>query len=71
MATASHTAALRAEYLDRIIPHDGDAWRIVGIGATNDEGRTYCHLASTTRAIEQRNGPRPIQKVDWLDLKGA
>lgn len=47
-----------------IIDHDGDTWRIVGIGTRRD-GKAYCHLASTTR--KQRNGNNPIQIADWID----
>jgi hypothetical protein len=45
---------------------DGDTWRIIGEGATRD-GKTYCHLASTTRFRQQRNGRVPVQMADWVD----
>ena len=45
---------------------DGDTWRIIGEGATRD-GKTYCHLASTTRFRQQRNGHEPVQMADWVD----
>lgn len=48
------------------IQHDGDTWNIVGEGATRD-GKTYCHLASTTRFRQQRNGKNPVQIGDWID----
>jgi len=48
------------------IKHDGDTWVIVGEGAARD-GKVYCHLASTTRGKQQRNGWRPIQIADWID----
>ena len=51
---------------DLIIPHDGDTWRILGQGATRD-GKTYCHLASTTQFRQQRNGPYPVQVCVWID----
>lgn len=49
-----------------VIKHDGDEWIILSQGATRD-GKTYCHLASTTRFREQKNGPNPIQIGDWID----
>lgn len=48
------------------IQHDNDTWNIIGEGATRD-GKTYCHLASTTRFRQQRNGKNPIQICDWID----
>ena len=48
------------------ITHDGDTWRVLGVGVTREDGRTYCHLASTTRFIGQRNGQRPIQCAVWI-----
>ena len=48
------------------IQHDGDTWRILTEGATRD-GKTYCHLASTTRFREQNNGSVPVQMADWID----
>ena len=56
---------------EKTIKHDGDTWRILGIGVTRllDSGAsvTYLHLASTTRGSKQRNGKMcPIQMADWL-----
>lgn len=51
---------------DTEIQFEGDTWRVIGMGAKRD-GRTYCHLASTTRFREQRNGRVAIQMADWLD----
>ena len=48
------------------IPHDGDTWKIVAEGATKD-GKTYCHLASTTRFRQQKNGKCPVQIADWIE----
>jgi len=48
------------------INHDDDVWEIIGQGATRD-GKTYCHLASTTRGREQRNGRNPVQIADWIE----
>lgn len=51
-----------------IIKHEGDTWRIISEGATKD-GQVFCHLASTTRGKEQKNGFYPIQMCDWIDQK--
>lgn len=48
------------------IQHDGDVWEILSQGATRD-GKTYCHLASTTQFREQRNGRNPVQIGDWIE----
>jgi hypothetical protein len=48
------------------INHDGDTWKVLGEGATRD-GKVYCHLASTTRGRQQRNGWYPIQMGDWIE----
>ncbi len=48
------------------IPHDGDIWRILSQGAMR-EGKVYCHLASTTKGVQQRNGWNPMQICDWID----
>ncbi len=44
---------------------NGDTWKLLGTGAKR-EGTTYCHLASTTRFREQRNGRVPIQMGEWV-----
>lgn len=49
-----------------IITHEGDTWRILSRGATRN-GKVYCHLASTTRSRQQRNGEVPVQMADWID----
>jgi hypothetical protein len=49
-----------------LINLDGDTWTVVAVGATDEQGRVYLHLASTTRFIAQRNGKRPIQICDWV-----
>lgn len=45
----------------------GDTWNVLALGARDNEGKVYAHLASTTRFVEQRNGKRPIQIGDWID----
>ena len=32
--------------MNDVIDHDGNSWRIVGIGITREDGLTYCHLSS-------------------------
>jgi hypothetical protein len=49
-----------------IINLDGDTWRVLSTGANRD-GKVYCHLASTTRFRQQKNGKNPIQMCDWVD----
>lgn len=49
-----------------IIEHEGDTWKILSEGASRD-GKVMCHLASTTRERQQRNGRYPIQMCDWID----
>jgi hypothetical protein len=51
---------------DDLIEIEGDTWKVIGIGFTNEEGKTYLHLASTTRFRQQRNGKVPVQMADWL-----
>lgn len=48
------------------INHDGDTWEIIGEGASRD-GKVFCHLKSTTRGRQQRNGWMPAQICDWID----
>jgi hypothetical protein len=59
---------LKDSFLDKIIVHMGDAWRVLGVGAQRD-GNTYCHLASTTNFRQQKNGPNPMQIGDWIDTE--
>jgi hypothetical protein len=49
-----------------VIQHDGDTWRILGQGMMR-EGKVYCHLASTTKGVQQKNGWNPMQICDWVD----
>lgn len=50
------------------IKYEGDVWNVLSKGTTREDGKTYCHLASTTRFVKQRNGQRPIQICDWIAL---
>lgn len=56
----------KQNYLEQIIVHMGDAWRVVGVGAQRD-GNTFCHLVSTSRGRKQKNGWMPVQINDWVD----
>ncbi|WP_441253643.1 hypothetical protein [Bradyrhizobium sp. 613_E4_N2_2] len=51
----------------KVIEHEGDHYRVLATGAIDEAGRVYCHLASTTRFVQQRNGRRPIQICDWIN----
>lgn len=50
------------------IKHDGDTWKILSEGTMRD-GKIMCHLASTTRGRQQRNGWVPLQINDWIDTQ--
>jgi|Laugresu1bdmlbsd_1035121.scaffolds.fasta_scaffold59648_1 hypothetical protein len=50
-----------------LIHHDGDIWAVIGHGVVRDDGLQYCHLASTTRFVQQRNGQRAVQIADWIN----
>lgn len=51
-----------------LIDIDGETYRVLARGATDDHGRVYLHLASESRSVEQKNGRRPAQIADWADL---
>jgi hypothetical protein len=53
---------------DEFITFEGDTWLIAGKGVVNDAGETYCHLSSTTRFRQQRNGKNPVQIGVFLNL---
>jgi len=50
------------------ISHEGDDWRVLSTGAERD-GLVFCHLASTTRFNQQRNGANPVQICDWVPVE--
>lgn len=56
---------------DEFITFEGDTWLIAGKGTINDAGETYCHLSSTTRFRQQRNGKNPVQIGVFLKLPEA
>lgn len=49
-----------------LIVHMDDTWRILTTGA-EQAGKTYCHLASTTKGVTQKNGFVPRQICDWIE----
>lgn len=48
------------------IKYDNDVWLVLAEGAFRD-GKIYCHLASTTRFRQQKNGAVPVQIGDWIE----
>lgn len=52
------------------VEHDGDVWRVLSTGSTREDGKTFAHLASTTRGSHQNNGFNPVQINDWINLDG-
>lgn len=58
--------------IGQVITYKGEQWKVIGVGITNpDNGKVYLHLAHTTKGAAQRNGFRPLQACDWVDIKGA
>ena len=60
-------------FLDKIIVHMGDVWRVIGVGVQRD-GNTFCHLISLQNGRQQKNGWVAQQINDWVDtavLKAA
>lgn len=51
--------------MGKIINHEGDTWEVIGVGASRD-GLTYCHLRSTTRSRQAKNGAHWLQMADWI-----
>ena len=56
------------QFLDKIIVHMGEVWKVIGVGAQRD-GNTFCHLANTSRGRRQKNGWCPVQIGDWVDTE--
>lgn len=63
-----HHSDVRVVECQRVVKADGDSWRVLSTGSTDEQGRTYCHLASLTRTNDQANGAAPIQCGLWLAL---
>lgn len=61
-----HKRLVYNEAMEKIIDLDGEKWRVVGVGARRD-GKVYCHLSSTTRFSQRKNGQCPIQIADFID----
>lgn len=55
---------------NRIIKHDGDTWRVLSVGSFRDN-KVFCHLVSTTRSTERKNGAHPLQITDWIEVETA
>lgn len=49
-----------------LVKIDSDTWKVIGVGVTRDDGAVYCHMASTTRFSQRRNGRCPVQACRWL-----
>ena len=51
-----------------IVEHDGKRWKVIGVGFTREDGRTYYRLVSADPAsmIRQKNGSRPRMVGVWL-----
>lgn len=56
----------QTEFSGKIIVHIGDTWKILTTGART-ENNIYCHLASTHKGKQQKNGWMPQQICDWVD----
>ncbi len=52
--------------MEQLNDYDGDNWNILSKGASRD-GKTFCHLASTTKGRHQRNGFCPLQICTWIE----
>lgn len=55
--------------MDMKIRREGDQWRIIGLGRSDHPDHpnmVFCHLASTTRFRQQKNGATPIQICTWV-----
>ncbi len=58
----------KQKFIDQIIFHDGERWLVLGAGAQRD-GNTFCHLESTSRGRQQKNGWVPVQICDWVSTE--
>lgn len=55
----------REQAIGKVIDLDGDRWEVIGAGAEKD-GDTFCHLASTTRFNQHKNGKYPVQSCQFV-----
>lgn len=53
---------------NHLLTVDGDDWKVVGVGAVNEDRQVYLHLASLTRFRQQKNGNSPVQMAEWFPL---
>lgn len=51
---------------DPCVEVEGEVYRILSVGRYS-AGAVYCHLASTTRFVPQRNGPAPAQIATYVE----
>jgi len=55
------------EFVDLKIYFDGDTYHILSTGTVQDS-MVFCHLASTTRGRQQKNGWYPLQMCEWISI---
>lgn len=53
--------------MEPTIEHNGDTWRVASQGVRKGN-KIYCHLYSTTRGTQQKNGFHPIQSCDFVKM---
>lgn len=53
--------------MNRTVILEGETWKVQATGATNEDGKVFCHLAHTTKGRQQRNGFVPIQIGEWIN----
>lgn len=58
--TAQHTPDMPT------LAMNGDLYKILSTGITHD-GKTICHLSSTTKFTKQKNGFVPQQLLEWVN----
>ena len=46
------------------VQYEGETWRVLSLGATNDAGKVYAHLVHPTR----KHGMHPVAVCDWIDI---
>lgn len=52
--------------MDPIVVIKGEPWRVIGEGVEIN-GLVHCHLASTRRGRQQRNGWHPVQILEDIE----
>ncbi len=56
----------KQQYLDKVIVHMGEVWKVIGVGAQTEQN-TFCHLLNLHRGRKQKNGFVGAQINDWVD----